>query len=146
MTIGKNAMKNAISTFGSKPKPNHTTKMGANATFGIAWLATRKRIEDPLERGKIHNEDAERYADGDAEAEATRRFKKRDETVFDQALPLVNHDHGDVSGRRQRVGRDMEYDRRSLPEDEQENECCGRWKRALQPIGDRRTRTGARHY
>ena len=34
ITIGKNAIRNAISTFGVRPKPNHTTNSGAIATFG----------------------------------------------------------------------------------------------------------------
>ena len=41
MTIGKNAIKNAISTFGSRPKPNQTRSSGATATFGMACDETR---------------------------------------------------------------------------------------------------------
>ena len=38
--IGKNAIRNAISTFGSSPKPNQTVNSGASASFGLAgWLA-----------------------------------------------------------------------------------------------------------
>ena len=36
MTIGKNAIRNATRTFGSRPNPNHTRSSGAIATFGIA--------------------------------------------------------------------------------------------------------------
>lgn len=41
MTIGKKAIRNAIRTFGSSPKPNHTRKSGATATFGMACDETR---------------------------------------------------------------------------------------------------------
>ncbi len=41
MTIGKNAMRNAISTFGSRPNPNQTRSSGATATFGMACDETR---------------------------------------------------------------------------------------------------------
>ena len=37
MTIGKNAIRNATRTFGSRPNPNHTRSRGAIATFGMAW-------------------------------------------------------------------------------------------------------------
>src|SRR6476619_8353807 len=46
ITTGKNAIKKAISTFGNKPKPNHTRNSGATATLGMAWEETRSgRIE-----------------------------------------------------------------------------------------------------
>ena len=37
MTIGKNEIRNATSTLGSAPTPNHTRKSGATATFGTTW-------------------------------------------------------------------------------------------------------------
>ncbi len=37
MTIGKNEMRNATSTFGSTPTPNQTRNSGATATFGTTW-------------------------------------------------------------------------------------------------------------
>src|SRR5689334_3362020 len=36
MTTGKKAIRNAITTFGARPKPNHTSSSGATATLGIA--------------------------------------------------------------------------------------------------------------
>ncbi len=41
MTTGKKAIKNAIRTLGSSPKPNQTRNNGATATFGIACDETR---------------------------------------------------------------------------------------------------------
>src|SRR5262249_60703287 len=41
MTTGKKAIRNAISTFGSSPKPNQTRNSGATATFGMACDETR---------------------------------------------------------------------------------------------------------
>ena len=35
-TIGKNEIRNAVSTAGMKPMPNHSTRIGTTATFGIA--------------------------------------------------------------------------------------------------------------
>ena len=36
MTMGKNAIRNAINTFGTRPNPNQTSSSGATATFGMA--------------------------------------------------------------------------------------------------------------
>ena len=41
MTTGKKAIRNAMSTFGSRPKPNQTSSSGATATFGMACDETR---------------------------------------------------------------------------------------------------------
>ena len=38
-TMGKNAMKKAITNFGISPIPNHTVSTGAMATLGTAWKA-----------------------------------------------------------------------------------------------------------
>ena len=35
-TIGKNEIRNAVSTAGMKPIPNQSTRIGTTATFGIA--------------------------------------------------------------------------------------------------------------
>ena len=35
-TIGKNEIRNAVSTAGTKPMPNHSTRIGTTATFGMA--------------------------------------------------------------------------------------------------------------
>src|SRR5579884_629292 len=40
ITTGKNAIRNAISTFGSNPNPNQTSSSGAMATFGMACEET----------------------------------------------------------------------------------------------------------
>ena len=46
ITIGKKAIRNAISTFGKRPNPNHTSRSGATATFGMACDDTSSgRIE-----------------------------------------------------------------------------------------------------
>ena len=34
-TIGKKQIDNAVSTAGTEPEPNHSTKIGTSATFGI---------------------------------------------------------------------------------------------------------------
>src|SRR3954453_5199077 len=41
MTIGKNAISAAITTFGVRPKPNQMRKRGASAIFGSTWADTR---------------------------------------------------------------------------------------------------------
>ena len=50
MTIGKKAIRNAMRTFGSSPKPNQTRNSGATATFGMACEETSS--------GKIERENA----------------------------------------------------------------------------------------
>ncbi len=35
-TIGKKEIRKAVSTAGTKPMPNHSTKIGTSATFGMA--------------------------------------------------------------------------------------------------------------
>ena len=42
MTIGKNAIKAAITTLGVSPNPNQMRKSGANATLGSTCAVTRK--------------------------------------------------------------------------------------------------------
>src|SRR5262245_32379301 len=54
MTIGKKQIMNTSATFGSAPKPNHTTRSGATATFGTEFNPTssgymvRSAIGEPL--------------------------------------------------------------------------------------------------
>src|SRR5436190_218731 len=50
MTTGKNAIRKAISTFGSSPNPNHTRRRGATATFGMAW--------DEMRSGRMERENS----------------------------------------------------------------------------------------
>src|ERR1044071_6149987 len=40
-TTGKKAITKAIASFDLMPVPNQTSRIGATATFGMDWLATR---------------------------------------------------------------------------------------------------------
>ena len=39
-TIGKNQIRNAVSTAGTAPMPNQSTRIGTNATFGMLLKPT----------------------------------------------------------------------------------------------------------
>ncbi len=65
MTTGKNAIRKAISTFGSRPNPNQTSSSGATATFGMACEETSSGKIGARERRPQEDHQRERNADHD---------------------------------------------------------------------------------
>ena len=76
-TIGKMHRIIAVSTAGTVPAPNHSTKIGTTATFGMLREADQQRIGDVVGEPRRADQRAEQHAEDDAERETDQRGVER---------------------------------------------------------------------
>ena len=97
-TMGKKEIRNAVSTAGTKPIPNHSTRIGTTATIGNGVEADHQRIESGVDRARPADDEAEHEAESDGEAKADQRGGEREQRIAVDRPPEVDDGLPDPHG------------------------------------------------
>jgi len=97
-TMGKKEIRNAVSTAGTKPIPNHSTRIGTTATIGNGVEADHQRIEPGIDRARPTDDQPEQEAEPDREPEADHGGREREQRIAVDRPPEVDDGLPDPHG------------------------------------------------